>query len=97
MVYQERQATDQTRAVIVHDVPEDLALNTARIHDASHFSWHRFPIDIVSLNFNTAIMNGAQQEIDSRKRANVSGRGSLGRGRASGRDRGSLSGRNVPC
>ncbi|KAF8263907.1 hypothetical protein EI94DRAFT_1478070, partial [Lactarius quietus] len=36
VVYQEWQATNQTWAVIVHDVPEDLVLNTARIHDASH-------------------------------------------------------------
>ncbi|KAF8270606.1 hypothetical protein EI94DRAFT_1570882, partial [Lactarius quietus] len=29
VVYQEWQATNQTWAVIVHDVPEDLVLNTA--------------------------------------------------------------------
>jgi hypothetical protein len=79
----------------VHDTPDELMLNTARMHDASHFSWHRFPIDLASLDFSLAIMNGAQQEIDSRKRANVSGRGLLGRGRASTRGRGGSSSRNV--
>lgn len=96
VVYQERQATDQTRAVIVHDAPEDLILNTARMHDAAHFSWHRFPIDLTSLNFSSAIMTGAQQEIDSRKRANISGQGLLARGRANGRGRGGSSTRNTP-
>lgn len=88
VIYQERQATNQTRAALVHNTPEDLLLNTARMHDAAHFSWHRFPIDIASLNINLAIMNGAQQEVDSRKRINLSGRGLLGRGRANGRARG---------
>lgn len=76
------------RAIIVHDTPEDLLLNTARMHDASHFSWHRIPIDSTSLDFNLAIMTGAQQEVDSRKQANVSRRGFLGRGQASNRGRG---------
>jgi hypothetical protein len=95
VVYQERQATNQTRATIVHDTPGELMLNTARMHDAYHFSQHRFPINITSLDFNEAIMNGAQKEIDSRKRANVSSRGLLGRGRASSRGRGGSSSRNV--
>jgi hypothetical protein len=62
----------------VHNNPEDLMLNTARMHDVSHLSQYRIPIDIASIDFNSAIMNGAQQEVDSRKRANVSGRGLLG-------------------
>lgn len=70
-------------------------LNTARMHDASHFSWHRFPVDVTSLDFNFAIMNGAQHEVDSRKRANVTGRRLLGRGQANGRGRGGSSSRNV--
>jgi hypothetical protein len=85
VIYQERQATNQRRAVIVHDTPEDLMLNTARMHDASHFSHHRIPIDITTLNFDLAIMNGVKREVDSHKRANVSGRGLLGRGRGSNR------------
>lgn len=85
VIYQERRATNQTRAVIVHNAPEELMLNTARMHDAFHFSWHRFPIDLASLDFNQAILNGTREEIDSRKRAKVSGRGLLGRGRALGR------------
>ena len=94
VIYQERQATNQMRAVIVHDAPDELMLNTARMHDASHFSWHRFPIDLASLDFDQTIMNGTREEIDSRKRANVGGRGLLGRGRAS-RGRGGSSSRNV--
>jgi hypothetical protein len=94
-IYQEWQATNQTRAVIVRDTLGELMLNTARMHNASHFSWHCFPVDLTSLDFNLAIMNGAQQEIDSRKRANVSGRGLLGRGRASTRGRGNSSSQNV--
>ncbi|KAH9003024.1 hypothetical protein EDB86DRAFT_2779529, partial [Lactarius hatsudake] len=34
VIYQERQATNQTRAVVVHTIPEDLLLNTSRMHDA---------------------------------------------------------------
>jgi len=83
------------RAVIVHNMPEDLLLNTTRMHDASHFSRHRIPIDIMSLNLDLAIMSGAQQEIDSRKRANVSERGLQGRGRASNRGRGGSTSQNV--
>jgi hypothetical protein len=66
-IYQEQQATNQTRAVIVHDTLGELMLNTARMHDVPHFSRHRFPIDLTSLDFNLAIMNGAQQEINSCK------------------------------
>jgi hypothetical protein len=87
-IYQEWQATNQTQAVIVHDTLGELMLNTARMHDASHFSQHHFPVDLTSLDFNLAIMNGAQQEINSHKQANVSGRGLLGRGQASTRGRG---------
>jgi hypothetical protein len=94
-IYQEWQATNQTRAVIVHDTPGELMLNTAQMHDVSHFSRHRFPVDLTSLDFNLVIMNGTQQEIDSRKRANVSGRGLLGRGQASTRGRGNSSSQNV--
>ncbi len=95
IIYQERHATNQRWAAIMHDNPEDLLLNTARMHDASHFSRHRIPIDIASLDLNLAIMNGAQQEVDSRKWANVSGRGLLGRGRAGNRGRGGSTSRNV--
>ena len=75
-------------------------LNTARMHDASYFSSHRIPIDIASLDFNTAIMTGAQNEIDSRKRAvaNTSGSSLLGRGtrgRTGNRGRGSSTSRNA--
>lgn len=79
----------------MHDTLEDLMLNTTRMHDAYHFSRHRISIDITLLDLNLAIMNGAQQEVDSRKRANVSGRGLLGRGRASNRGRGGSTSRNV--
>jgi hypothetical protein len=65
------------------------------MHDASHLSRHRIPIDIASIDFDLAIMNGAQQEVDSRKRANVSGRGLLGRGRAGNRGRGGSTSRNL--
>ncbi|KAH9083757.1 hypothetical protein EDB83DRAFT_2169208, partial [Lactarius deliciosus] len=34
VIYQERQATSQTWAVVVHAIPEDLLLNTSRMHDA---------------------------------------------------------------
>ena len=95
MVYQERWATNQTWAAIVHNAPEDLILNTAQMHDASHFSWHRFPVDVASLDFNFAIMNGAQHEVDSRKWANVTGRHLLGRGQANSRGRGGSSSRNA--
>lgn len=79
----------------MHDTSEDLMLNTARMHDASHFSRHRTPIDIASFDLNLAIMNGVQQEIDSRKRPNVSGTGLLGRGRGSKRGRGRLLNQNM--
>ncbi|KAH8983089.1 hypothetical protein EDB86DRAFT_3066391 [Lactarius hatsudake] len=38
VIYQERQATNQTRAVVVHTIPEDLLLNTSRMHDAARFN-----------------------------------------------------------
>jgi hypothetical protein len=65
------------------------------MRDASHINWHRIRIDIASLDLNLAIMNGAQQEVDSRRRNNVSGRGVLGRGRANSRGRGGSTSRNV--
>ena len=77
----------------MHNTPEDLMMNTARMCDASQFSRHRISVDIASLNFNLAIMNGVQQDIDSRKQANISGRG---RGRAhNNRGRSSLTNRQV--
>ncbi|KAI9435019.1 hypothetical protein BJY52DRAFT_1131296, partial [Lactarius psammicola] len=90
VIYQEQWATNQTQAVVVHNAPEDLLLNTAQMRDAAHFDQYHFPIDITLLNFNSAIMDGAQQEIDSCKPVNRSGRGLLGRGRASNRGRGGL-------
>jgi len=79
-----------------------LMLNTARMHDALYFSLHRIPIDIASLDFNLAIMTGAQNEIDSRKRmaaivngSSLLGRGRGTRGRASNRGRGGSASRNV--
>ncbi|KAH9071129.1 hypothetical protein EDB83DRAFT_2221412 [Lactarius deliciosus] len=95
VIYQERQATNQTRAVVVHTIPEDLLLNTSRMHDAARFNQYRFPIDVASLDFNSAIMNGARQEVDSRKRTNPSGSGLLGRGRGTSRGRGGSSSRTV--
>lgn len=94
-IYQEQWVTTQTQAIIVHNMPGELMLNTAWMHDTSHFSWHHFPIDTTSLDFNLVIMNGAQQEINLCKQANVSGRGLLGRGWASTRGRGGSSNWNV--
>lgn len=80
----------------MHDsgTSEDLVLNTARMHDASQFSWHRISTDIASLDYNSAIMAGAQKEVNSRKRSNVGGN-LLGRGRASTRGGGGSTSRNV--
>ncbi|KAH9023716.1 hypothetical protein EDB85DRAFT_1848757, partial [Lactarius pseudohatsudake] len=66
VVYQECQATTQTRPVVVHNSPNDLIMSTARIHDASHFDLLRAHID-PSFDTNLAIIEGAQQEIDTRK------------------------------
>ncbi len=94
VIYQEWQATNQRQVVIVHNAPEDLLLNTTQMHDASHFSWHCVSIDVTALDFNSAIMNGAQQEVDSCKQANVSGRGLQGRGWVSNWGRGGSTSQN---
>ena len=51
----------------MHDALDELMLNTAQMHDASHFSWHCFPIDLASLDFDQTIINGTWEEIDSHK------------------------------
>lgn len=66
-VRQEGQTTMNTAPVLVHSVPTDLLLNTARMRDAVHMEKLRVPIDPALIQLDNAIHEGAAVEIDVRK------------------------------
>ncbi|KAJ7844241.1 hypothetical protein B0H14DRAFT_2585305 [Mycena olivaceomarginata] len=69
-VYQERQLTDQTRALIAHSKnPTDLVLNTAQMRDALHLQ--RFRIDTQQMNTDTIIHQSAVSELAASAKADA--------------------------
>ncbi|KAF8259509.1 hypothetical protein EI94DRAFT_1707051 [Lactarius quietus] len=67
-IYQEQQLTERTQALVQHRAPHDLVLNTARMHDGAHFNFLRACSHVNHDEISTAIIHGAQQEVDGRKR-----------------------------
>lgn len=65
-VYEEREKSARTVARTHHFNATDIMLNTAQMHDAVHVQ--RFRMAANPLDRETAIMQGAQFEVDSRKR-----------------------------
>ncbi|KAG1749271.1 hypothetical protein EDB19DRAFT_1629684 [Suillus lakei] len=64
-VYEERMKSSKAKTVIRHvGDPDDLILNTARMHDAKHMQGLRVPVQ--PLDMNLAILEGAAREIRSR-------------------------------
>jgi hypothetical protein len=56
-VYQEREWTDQTHPVVVHQMPEDLVLNTAQMQDVIHVQkFHHRSTSLVADEIITAIV-----------------------------------------
>ncbi|KAI0259241.1 hypothetical protein BC834DRAFT_833886, partial [Gloeopeniophorella convolvens] len=82
--YQERLETGQTRPVISHNAADDQLLNTARMRDAARIDQLRVQIDPKSLDLDSAIIRGVQQEVDGRKNQRAGG-GLLGRSRGGSR------------
>ncbi|KAJ7688026.1 hypothetical protein B0H17DRAFT_938745 [Mycena rosella] len=92
--YQERERTEHTRPVIVHNgAQDDLLLNTGQMRDALHLQ--PFRVNSPVLDTDTLIMASVLREFDQKKAAASSsdsvpfGRGRGGAGRARGRGRGS--------
>jgi len=64
-IYEERAKTSKAKVVIRHNGdPDDLILNTARMHDAKHMQSLRVPIQPPDMNL--AILEGAAREIRTR-------------------------------